>query len=488
MTIKVAAYIRVSTDEQAEQGISMDAQKNRIVSYCHAQGWELYDFYQDDGWSGKNLDRPAMQRLLLHAKSQKFDNVVVIKLDRLSRRQKDVLYLLEDVFEPNKIGFKSVTEPFDTTTPFGKAAIGMMAVFAQLERETIVERIKIAKKEAARQGRYMGGLLCYGYTYNPSIKKVQIDEDKANIIRFIFNEYLSCGHGYQYIADLLNEKKIPPPGNSPSGWIRSAVSVILHNPFYAGYIKYEDKLNEGQHQAIITREDYFATQKLQNVRSSYNAEANPNLLTGLIFCGECGARMRMKQVWVNPKNPVRKQIYYVCYSQDGSSKVMIKDRNCKAGYKRAEQLEQAIIKELIKYSSDKNRLKEIADQIINQNNDNSMEKSMEKSKKEVISIKSKLDKWYSAFENDIISADDLGLRIKDLRDRRNVLNQEIFEYEKKLAASEDKRITVDNIMMVLKSFNKIWISATPEEQRGILCGLVNKIHIFKDNRIKIEFI
>ena len=487
MTISVAAYIRVSTDEQAEHGISLDAQKNRIMAYCQAQDWEIYEFYCDDGWSGKDLKRPAVQRLILHAEEKKFDNVVVIKLDRLSRRQKDVLHLIEDVFEPNDIGFKSVTEPFDTTTPFGKAAIGMMAVFAQLERETIVERIKIAKKEAARQGRYMGGLLAYGYKYNATLKKVEINEAKATTVRFIFDEYLRCGHGYQYIATLLNEKKAIPPGDTGE-WSRAAVSVILHNPFYAAYIKHEGKLNEAKHEEIVKREDFFAVQKLQNVRSTYNPSAQPHLLTGLISCADCGARMRMKKVYVDPRKKTKKQTYYVCYSQDGSSKAMIKDPNCKSGYKRAETLENIVIDELIKYSKDKNKLKQIATQIIDNADDKSTEKELNKSKKELSAIKNKLSKWYTAFENDLISADDLVDRIKDLRERRNLLELEITEFEKKLVNAKNKKITADNVIIILRNFEKIWKEATADEQRSILRGLVKNIAVSKDNKLTFEFL
>lgn len=140
--VRAAIYVRVSTEEQAEHGISIPAQKSRLISYCKTQGWEIYDFFIDSGYSGKNLERPAMQRLIEDARNRKFNTALVLKLDRLSRRQKDVLCLLEDIFEPNNIGFKSATESFDTTTPFGKAALGMMAVFTQLERETIIERIR----------------------------------------------------------------------------------------------------------------------------------------------------------------------------------------------------------------------------------------------------------------------------------------------------------------------------------------------------------
>jgi len=143
----VAGYVRVSKEEQAEKDISIPAQKSRIMSYCQSQGWELHDLYVDDGYSAKDLNRPEMKRMIKDVTSKKFNTIVVVRLDRISRSQKDVLYLIEDIFEPANIGFKSVTQTFDTTTAFGKAAIGMIAVFAQLERDQLIERVGEAKKK-----------------------------------------------------------------------------------------------------------------------------------------------------------------------------------------------------------------------------------------------------------------------------------------------------------------------------------------------------
>lgn len=103
-------------------------------------------------------------------------------------------------------------------------------------------------------------------------------------------------------------------------------------------------MNKGQHPAIITEEDYYSAQKIKSIRSSYNPDAESALLSGIIYCGECGARMRMKKVWKDPRKPVLPMIvYYVCYSQDGSSKSMIRDANCKCGYKRKYEIDMAVI-------------------------------------------------------------------------------------------------------------------------------------------------
>lgn len=483
---QVAAYARVSTDEQAEQGISIPSQKSRLLAYIQSQGWDLYDFYIDDGYSGKDLNRPDIKRLISDVKEGIIKAVVVIKLDRLSRRQKDVLYLLEDVLEPAAVGFKSVSEPFDTTTPFGKAAIGMMAVFAQLERETIVERVKDAKKEAARQGRFMGGPIPYGYNHNPAIKSVSIDAEEATIVRFIFEQYRINCRGYQYIADLLNERKTPPPGTACS-WQRSTIKAMLHNPFYAGFIQHKGKLHKGKHAAIITEQEYFDIQSLQTTRNRYHSDSNSYLLTGLVYCTECGAKMRLKKVWKNPRNPIEKVAYYVCYSQDGSSREMIKDSTCRSGYKRAIDLETAVIEQLMNYSSNPLLLEELSDQVMKSTDNALVTKALSQSKKEINGIQNKLEKWFDAFENNLISVADFTLRVKNLHERKTYLETQILYYTDNITTTNKKPTTRHEFIQELSNFRNSWDKANPEERHSILLNTISSVHVNKENEIEITF-
>ncbi|MGN0134622.1 MAG: recombinase family protein, partial [Anaerotignum sp.] len=152
--MRIATYIRVSTQEQALEGYSIDAQKERLTSYCKAKGWTLSAEYIDGGFSGSNLERPQMQKLISDISLGLFDGVLVYKLDRLSRSQKDTLYLIEDVFLKNNISFVSLNENFDTSTPFGRAMIGILSVFAQLEREQIKERTRMGLEERIKKGHH----------------------------------------------------------------------------------------------------------------------------------------------------------------------------------------------------------------------------------------------------------------------------------------------------------------------------------------------
>ena len=149
--LNVALYVRVSTDIQVD-GYSIDEQLERLEKYCDAKDWIIYNKYIDPGFTGSNINRPGLTKLLQDIHKGKIDLVLVYKLDRLSRSQKDTLYLIEEEFLPNNVDFISMTENFDTSTPFGKAMIGILSVFAQLERENIKTRLAMGHVGRAKAG------------------------------------------------------------------------------------------------------------------------------------------------------------------------------------------------------------------------------------------------------------------------------------------------------------------------------------------------
>lgn len=156
MNKKVMGYIRVSTDEQVREGISLEAQAERIKSFIKAKGWGFEGIVEDPGYSGKDLNRPGIKQLIERCKNKEIDIVVVLKVDRLTRKQKDLWYLLEDIFTANEVGLISVTEPFDTTAAMGKAFLGMLGIFAQLERDLISERTIEALSYKKGKGEWIG--------------------------------------------------------------------------------------------------------------------------------------------------------------------------------------------------------------------------------------------------------------------------------------------------------------------------------------------
>lgn len=222
--MKVAGYIRVSTEEQSREGISLEMQADRIRAYCESQGWALAALYEDAGASGTHLQRPGLQRLL--ASLQDVDAILVWKVDRLSRRQKHVLSILEDVLEPAGVGFKSVTEPFDTTTPMGKAFLGMLAVFAQLERDTIAHRTREALRHVQAAGRHVGAPP-FGFTagvngLEPVPAELEVVQQAGRL--------RAAGYTLRQIAEWLSARGVPTRRNGR--WSPEHVRLMLANRAY----------------------------------------------------------------------------------------------------------------------------------------------------------------------------------------------------------------------------------------------------------------
>lgn len=323
---KTALYIRVSTDAQYEEGYSVDAQKEKLKQYCKLKDITDYEFYIDGGWSGSNIERPEMKRLIGEITLGKISSVVVYKLDRLSRSQKDTVFLLEDVFIPNGCNFISLNENFDTTTPYGKAMIGILSVFAQLERENIRERTRMGMYERVKSGLWMGGgRVPFGYDYDMK-KDILVPNEHANEVKQIFNLYLqgysSCELS-QMFPDVAND---------------SHIRNILSRITYCGKIDFKGEIFEGQHEAIISDELFEKVQTEMQKRSTKHISKSEYLLTGFVYCGKCGAKMRY-QKW-------GKRVVLYCYSQQSSKPYLIKDPNCDNKKINSDDLEKLVIADL----------------------------------------------------------------------------------------------------------------------------------------------
>ncbi|MCV2528148.1 recombinase family protein, partial [Melissococcus plutonius] len=202
--MQTAIYVRVSTNEQAEEGYSIDEQIDKLTKFCEIKEWNVTHIYKDPGFTGSNMERPGLQKLIRDVKLNRIDTILVYKLDRLSRSQKDTLYLIEDIFEAKQTAFVSLNENFDTSTPFGKAMIGILAVFAQLEREQIKERMTMGKLGRAKSGKAMSWHWApFGYKYIDG--NYVINDLESQIVKQIFYDYLS-GISITKLKDKLNEE------------------------------------------------------------------------------------------------------------------------------------------------------------------------------------------------------------------------------------------------------------------------------------------
>lgn len=327
--VKAAIYTRVSTDDQAREGTSLAEQRERLLAFCRSQGWEVHGVYEDDGYSGRDLHRPAMERLIREARERHFDVVAVFKLDRLSRRQKDVLHLLEDVLEPAGVGFRSATEPFETTTPFGKACLGMLAVFAQLERDTIQARTEGGKRRRLAEGALVSIPRTYGYRYDRATREICVEEAEARWVRRIFQWYVRGDEAGERLGSLQIARKLAglgAPTASGGRWHRGQVIRVIRNEMYAGVFyqnRWDTANGKNTHQvrkprdqwvavpvpAIVDRETWEDAQRQVAENTTFNPRRAKHdyLLRGLVHCGVCGRRMSG-----GTRAGHRKYSYYSC--------------------------------------------------------------------------------------------------------------------------------------------------------------------------------
>lgn len=484
--MKAAILLRVSTEEQSERKISIPAQKSRNLAYCEAKNWEVYDYYVDDGYSGKDLDRPAIQRLIADAQAKKFDVVLVWKLDRLSRRQQHVMYLIEDIFLANGIEFASVTENIDTSTAMGRAMIGIMAVFAQLERETIIERTKMGKEEAARQGRYFGGPKLFGYRNDPTAKVLSTDPAEAAVVRFIYSEYLKGDRGYQAIADTLNRLAIPSPGGKPR-WHAMTIRRALENPVYAGYIRHRERIYPGRHEPIITELEF---KQAQSFMATNRGRFGPNgdncekgLLRGILFCGECGARLRFKSAGIRNGAP---RLFYVCYSVDRRAPHMVVDKNCPAKYLSAAKLEQKVINELLGFSPDPSRLQaEIDDTLKNQRDEQEWLCADSQIQKQLVDTGRLIKKWQDAFESDLLPLNEFSDHLKNLQSKKLELENRLREIRHTAATCQIASSEPQEIIEELKDFSGIWAIADYNDRRRLILSCIRRVEVDRNENINI---
>jgi len=250
MDLNAGAYIRVSTDEQAENGYSLQLQRERITAQITAKGWTLHKVYEDAGQSGGKLERPALQEMLTDIDAGNIQAVVIYKLDRLSRKQRDTMYLIEDVFLKQNIQLVSISESLDTSSPTGRAMIGMLSVFAQLERDTITERLSSGRKQKAKTGKYCGGNSAIGYSREKGAKALLIDNHKIEAVKKVFELKSDPKITLQEIATQLNQAGYTTKEGAqftPTQVFR----ILRREDLYKGVYTYSGVTAQGQHKSII---------------------------------------------------------------------------------------------------------------------------------------------------------------------------------------------------------------------------------------------
>ncbi len=322
-TVRCAIYTRKSTEAGLEQEFnSLDAQREAAEAFIKSQaheGWTcLPKAYDDGGFTGGNLDRPALQRLIADIEAGLVDCVVVYKVDRLSRSLLDFARLMER-FDKHKVAFVSVTQQFNTASSMGRLILNVLLSFAQFEREIISERTRDKVAATRRKGKWSGGAPILGYDIDAHGTRLIVNEDEALQVRAIFQLYLDHGALLPVIRELerrgwINKRWQTRAGHDSGGSpiSKTALHRLLSNVVYIGKVRYKNETHDGEHPALIDAETWRKVQSLllRNGRSGGGPGRNTQgfLLKGLLHCAACGCSMTPSHT----RRGNRRYRYYVC--------------------------------------------------------------------------------------------------------------------------------------------------------------------------------
>ena len=463
--MRVALYPRVSTQEQAKEGYSIGEQIDRLNKYCDAMGWTVVKTYTDAGFSGATMDRPALNQMIRDIKKGKIDKVVVYKLDRLSRSQKDTLYLIEDVFLANGTEFVSMSENFDTSTPFGRAIIGILAVFAQLEREQIKERMMMGKEARAKEGKFGGSwTVPIGYDYIPEKDALVVNDYERMQVLQLFDMFLG-GMSIKKIEKELNDAGFT---HKHGTWHNKTMRNVLRSKTYLGYIKYRGEWYKGSHDAIISESTHERAVKLLDKRKeAYEQNRREgkvqSYLGGLLHCKCCGGKYSKV---ISGQN---KYMYYSCYSRHKRTPHLIKDPNCRNKNWRMEKLDELVFNEIRQLGTDPRYYDKIKEEKADDTRPQVIEAEIEKLDNQI----SKLMDFYMLGN---MPLDMVEKKVHEINDHKEMLEHELEQIQAELK----KALSREQVMEAVSSFGDVFETGDFQEIRTVLMSLIDYIIIDND--------
>lgn len=477
-TTRCAIYTRKSTEEGLEQEFnSLDAQREAGEAYVKSQaseGWEcLPDRYDDGGFSGGNMERPALQRLLADVEAGKIDCIVVYKVDRLSRSLLDFAKMVE-TFDRHAVSFVSVTQLINTSTSMGRLMLNVLLSFAQFEREIISERTRDKIAATRRKGKWSGGRPILGYRVVES--KLVVDPAEAERVRRIFALYLERDGLVPVVEELARRgwtnkqwttKKGDVAGGKP--FDKNSLWGLLRNVTVTGRVRYKDEVHAGEHAAIIDDDTWRLVQsKLKrNGRNGGSAVRNRQgaLLKGLLFCAPCGRAMTATY----STRGAKRYRYYVCNGAQKNGRTSCPSRSIPAG-----EIERFVVEQIKCIGGDPELVAETIRQATEQSAARAEELAIEERR-----LRRELAKYHrelSQLSSAAGGGDEIAVaRLADLQDQLQDAEHRLLEVAAETERIATAQIDPDSAAAALEEFDAVWEALSPKEQGELLRLLIERI-------------
>jgi len=487
--VRCAVYTRKSTEEGLEQEFnSLDAQRESGESFIASQrheGWQcLGEHYDDGGFTGGNMDRPALKRLLVDIAAGKIDCVVVYKVDRLSRSLLDFARMME-VFEQHGVSFVSVTQQFNTASSMGRLVLNVLLSFAQFEREMISERVRDKIAASRRKGKWSGGMPLLGYTVRET--KLVVDEIEAQRVRQIFEMYLEYRSLLPTVTELnrrgwTTKRWTTKKGAQRGGrlFTKNGLYALLTNVTYIGQIRYKEEVHRGEHSPIVPEELFQRVRTLlqRNGHTGGRAVRNKHgaLLRGLLRCGPCGCAMSHTYT----AKGSRRYRYYVCGTaqQRGWSE-------CPSPSVPAGEIERFVVEQIKCIGRDANVVAETVRQVREQT-----EATIEQLDHERVGLQRQLRDDHARLHAATAVSDHLErvTRLADSQEHVRVAERRLTEIDNELASLRSKLMDEAEVARALADFDKLWETLAPREQSRVLDLLVERVDYDGEHgRISLTF-
>jgi site-specific DNA recombinase len=482
-TVRCAIYTRKSTEEGLEKEFnSLDAQRLSGENYIKAQieeGWEcLPDRYDDGGFSGGNMERPALKRLLADIEAGKVDSVIVYKVDRLSRSLLDFAKMVE-TFDRRKVSFVSVTQLINTSTSMGRLMLNVLLSFAQFEREIISERTRDKIAAARRKGKWSGGMPLLGYDVDPRGSKLVVKEEEAIRVRTIFELYLEYQSLIATIAELdrrgwLNKRWITRKGTERGGrpFNKDSLHCLLTNVTYLGKLRYKHEINDGEHAAIVSAETWQRVQALLGRNGRAGGADVPNkfgaLLKGILRCVPCRCAMTPTHA---TKDGNKRYRYYVCSSAQKRGWHTCPSKSIPAG-----EIERFVVEQIKGIGRDPEFLKATIAQArkLGHSQVEALEAERGRLERELrdwdSEIRELLQRIGPGDGNTPSTA-----RLADLQDRIRSAERRATEVREQVIALSRTIVDDQEVAKAMSVFDPVWDSLTAREQTRVVQLLVERV-------------
>ena len=481
-TTRCAIYTRKSSEEGLDQEYnSLDAQRDAAEAFIasqRAEGWTvLPDRYDDGGYSGGSMERPALDRLLRDIDAGKLDCVVVYKVDRLSRSLMDFARIME-TFERRGVSFVSVTQQFNTTHSMGRLTLNILLSFAQFEREIIGERIRDKLAAQARKGKWTGGAPVLGYDLDRSgpSPRLVINAKEAARVREMFRMYLQEASLLPVVKELarrgwVNKRRVTKKGQELGGrpFDKATLYQLFTNPIYTGKMRYKDELHAGEHEPIIDPAlfDKVQHQLKENgrtggveVRNKYGA-----LLRGLLRCKCCGTAMSHTFYGGNGRNFYR---YYRCTHAIKNGRDV-----CSSGTLPAGEIERVVVDEVRGLAKDEALLARVLSDA-----HAAIEGELAAIRRDRDDLRRERERHHRELQQLTTSgktSPDVTGRIADLHTSLSEADQRLSGIEGRIAELEGQTVTQAEARAVLADFDGLWKSLVPREQARLLKLLISTV-------------